>query len=715
MSVSQSVFRKSNFHLVNISRTLVILFSIITASLYFSHIADYYEAIRYNCFIQTCMYAPLPAFDDQTWVRSELTMNTAALLIVLNDLLFSMLYLLSASVLLTKAGREPMGVLASFMLVCFGTTFPSFVKIAFAEDNWMSNWFEYVGALGWVTFLVFFFLFPTGRFTPRWSLYPALIWACIELSDIVFSGSWIDRENWPYALNAASFVLEIGALSYAMQYRYRVTSTTTERLQTKWILYGVTVSVIAFIIISVLMDPVFIASPLAYIILNILLHLFLLLVPLSLVLAIMRRRLWDIQPLVKRTFTYAILSAVIIAGYALIVTYITQLFQTRVNFPISLASTACIVLIFSPVKEQLQRWTNRIFKGRHDDPYGVLKELRQHLVQPMSPDAMLCEVAQTVMSALQLPYAAISIQAQHQESVIAFAGTQQQHVGRFPIIHQGEQIAVFIAAYRPHENDFSSEDLELLDVLIGHAGPIVRIASMSVGMKLLMEELQLSRQKLVMAREEERLHIRRNLHDDLAPRLAALALNAATAEGFVKRDPDLATEMLTDLRKVIRETVSDIRSMVHDLRPSRLDELGLIGALNENINEMVKPIQQNEKFLSISLDSPNTLPRLAAAVEVAAYRIVTEAVVNVIRHADANHCQVQITVDAGMLQIEVIDDGIGIDKNMKMKTAGVGGIGLQSIRERAIELGGTYSLEAISPHGTRIYVVIPINGLKEPK
>lgn len=213
-------------------------------------------------------------------------------------------------------------------------------------------------------------------------------------------------------------------------------------------------------------------------------------------------------------------------------------------------------------------------------------------------------------------------------------------------------------------------------------------------MQLLAHDLQESLEKLVLAREEERLQMRRNLHDDLAPRLLSLSFNVAAAEQYIQKIPDLAIKLLGDLRSVIRKTVDEIRTMVHDLRPPTLDEFGLLGAIRARIEDVQKTVAQQEKTtntrdhsLQIKLHAPEPLPDLPAAVEVAAYRIITEALVNVVKHAKASQCVINITANSeGLLIIEVTDDGIGLP--FHIKPSGRGGIGLTSIRERTGELGG---------------------------
>jgi signal transduction histidine kinase len=196
-----------------------------------------------------------------------------------------------------------------------------------------------------------------------------------------------------------------------------------------------------------------------------------------------------------------------------------------------------------------------------------------------------------------------------------------------------------------------------------------------------MNDLRRSREKLVLAREEERRRLRRDLHDELAPTLAALGLSAATVGELIPTNPKEAASANEKLRAAIRATVGDIRRLVYDLRPPALDELGLIEAIRERASRY----GAGDEGFRATVEAPDELPPLPAAVEVAAYRIVQEALMNVSRHARASACTLRIACHGSpcrALEVEVTDDGVGLPDTHE------GGVGLSSMRERAAELGG---------------------------
>jgi signal transduction histidine kinase/DNA-binding CsgD family transcriptional regulator len=225
-----------------------------------------------------------------------------------------------------------------------------------------------------------------------------------------------------------------------------------------------------------------------------------------------------------------------------------------------------------------------------------------------------------------------------------------------------------VLGLRMGEEAFTLADRRFLDDLahqIGVAAHAVRLSA----------DLQRSRERLVTAREEERRRLRRDLHDGLGPQLAALTMRAEAARDLILSDPVQEETVLSDLIEQTQDAVDDVRRLVYALRPPALDALGLLAALRTQASH------QNRGGLRITIDGPEQLPPLPAAVEVAAYRIVLEALSNVVRHAEARNCTVHLALDEayGTLRLEVTDDGRGIGEDRGT------GMGLSSMRERAAE------------------------------
>jgi signal transduction histidine kinase len=209
-------------------------------------------------------------------------------------------------------------------------------------------------------------------------------------------------------------------------------------------------------------------------------------------------------------------------------------------------------------------------------------------------------------------------------------------------------------------------------------------------------ELQSSREGLVSAREEERRRLRRDLHDGVGPQLAALMLGLETASELVS-DNAGASALIAKLSERARALVSDVRRSAHTLRPPALDELGLVQALRAGA------MQYGPANLHVSVEGPEDLAHLPAAVEVACFRIAQEALANVVRHARASHCSIRIQLDeeAGFLSVEVEDDGRSIRDGDRA------GVGIISMRERSEELGGWCTVKSLAGGGTLVEALLP--------
>ena len=256
----------------------------------------------------------------------------------------------------------------------------------------------------------------------------------------------------------------------------------------------------------------------------------------------------------------------------------------------------------------------------------------------------------------------------------------------FPLLHQSEVIGQLVVVPR-EDAPPSGRDLELLETIARRAGPAAQVVRQA-------HDLMRARERLVLAREEERRRLRRNLHDTIGPTLAALSLKASALRNLIEQDPDAAQEQMIELRDQIHSVITDIRRVAYDLRPPALDELGIVPAIRERARQF------STGGLQIVVDAPDQMPALPAAVEVAAYRIVMEAVMNVSRHAHARLCSVHLSVN-DQVSIEVVDDGVGLPEDHRA------GVGIASMRERAAELGGSWTIKSAAGGGTRVLAFLP--------
>lgn len=569
-----------------------------------------------------------------------------------------------------------------------------------------------IGFFAYTAFFVSFYVFPDGRLVPGWGRWPIALWALYVAALLFVPGSSpLHPSSWPPLLSAPLAVGLLGTMVFAQVYRYRRDSGAVGRQQTKWVVFGLAAAVVGSVLAALpmmtspeLLQPG-VPKVLNSIFVTTVSNLALLAIPASLGVAILRYRLWDIDVIINRALVYGGLTASVVALYVLVVGSLGSLLQARGNLLVSLLATGIVAVLFAPLRDRLQRWVNRLMYGERDEPYAVLSRLGRRLDAALEPGAVLPTIVETVAGALRLPYVAISIKREGGFEVAASHGTPTGEQTVLPLSHGGEVVGELVLAPRTPGEPFGAADRHLLEDLARNAGVAVRAVGLTA-------DLRRSRERLISAREEERRRLRRDLHDGLGPTLASLALGLDVSMKLLKADETLeAGEMLSHLKTQTKDAVVDIRRLVYGLRPPALDDLGLVAAIREQAANHGRLAGQpaatrggRANGLEFSVEAPDTLPPLPAAVEVAAYRIAQEAMTNVARHAGADLCRVRLSVDAARneLRVEVSDDGAGLREDARA------GVGMNSMRERAEELGGALAVEAAPGGGTRVLARLPL-------
>lgn len=404
------------------------------------------------------------------------------------------------------------------------------------------------------------------------------------------------------------------------------------------------------------------------------------LIPVAVAVAIIRHQLLDIRVVVSRALTWLLLTAAAIGGYALLVLVLDQFIAANVGR--SAVATVVIAVILAPLLPRLQRAVDRLMFGDRGDPARVASRVSQGLQAGIHGD--LAAAASAIRLALRLPYAAVRADGVQ----LGADGDSDGRVEAIALEYAGSSVGELVVGLRRGERALAARDLDVLTLV---ATPL----AVAVHATRLSEDLQVSRERLVRAREEERRRIRRDLHDGLGPTLTGLSLTADAAANLVARDPDRASDLLSGLRSDARTAIADVRALVDDLRPAALDQVGLVEALRQRIDQLT--IRGNG--LRITLDAQDPLPPLPAATEVALYRIATEALTNVVRHAAASSATIRLACDA-TVELDIVDDGPGDGPWHP-------GVGMRAICERAAELGGTATVGP-TPTGGRVHVSLPL-------
>jgi signal transduction histidine kinase len=611
----------------------------------------------------------------------------------------ALISLILASVLFLKRPDEGMALFLSYFLLVYGVVLAG--PLASLESIWPGMGIIALNVMAPILFapllVAFLSIFPNGRFVPhqtRWLVIASLLYA--PLSPLLFNAS----SAMLYNIGALLWFALIFAGLYAQAYRYRHVSNPIERQQTKWVLYGFTLALL-FALLTTAKDLslnrlALETSPqlggLGW-------ALAIAALPITLTFAVMRCRLYDIDIIINRTLVYGALTASVVAIYALSVGMLSVLFQAQGNLIIALLATGLVAVLFQPLRDRLQRAVNRLFYGQRDDPMRTLAQLGLQLEAAIAPEAILPTLVETISQTLKLPYVAISLRSGDEFKIAAQCGDNGEDAIKLPLIYQGETVGQLVAGRRGSGESFSQADRQLLENIAHQAGP----AAYSVQ---LTQDLRQSRVRLVTAREEERRRLRRDLHDGLGPILASQGLKMAAVSQLLQGDPAKAQRLLDELTAQNEATVADIRRLVYELRPATLDDLGLVGAVRDYASGL-KGGAQDSPRLKIGVQAPTAgLPTLPAAIEVAAYRIATEGLTNISRHAQAHHAEVSFVLNAAnhtrKLHLEIVDDGIGLSENQRA------GVGLISMRERAEEVGGNLLIESPPGKGTRVVADLPL-------
>jgi signal transduction histidine kinase len=562
---------------------------------------------------------------------------------------------------------------------------------------WVDNWLWLPGIVLPVALLLL--LVPDGRLlSTKWRAALVAVVGGTALGSFGFSGSPtfelgseapMDNPlafdttvaHVVIAVGAASLVAGVIAAFVCFVLRYR-RSLGDERQQLRWV--GLSLGfAVGLGALGILTWGVFAYAFVLYAVAQLAL-------PLGTAIAILKYRLYEIDLVVNRALVYGAMTLGVFASYVVGVGLIGKALSGGSDLVLSLAVTGLVAVCFQPARERVQRFVNRLMYGERDDPYAALARLGRRLETSLEADAVLPTVVETIGQTLRLRYVAItrtsSTPGDGLGVVTAAYGTPDTAPLAVSLLHNGVGVGELLLAPRAGERLRDADRRLLADL-----APQVAAAVHAVG---LTEELQAARRRLVELREEERRRIRRDLHDGLGPALAGLTFTLDAVQNVAASDLGRANTLLASATEQTQTMIGDVRRLIYGLRPPALDELGLV--------ESLRGIASRETSLpiTVTVEAPEALPPLPAAVEVAAYRIVQEALTNVARHARAQSCTLTISIQPDAVLLDIADDGRGIAQ-------GPAGVGLQTMHERAAELGGSCEIASPAGAGTTVTVRLP--------
>jgi two-component system NarL family sensor kinase len=424
------------------------------------------------------------------------------------------------------------------------------------------------------------------------------------------------------------------------------------------------------------------------------------------IVAVMRYHAFDIEALVNRVLVWGTLTACVIAIYggALVMLGLVLERQQRPRLLLIMVATGMIALGLQPLRTRLQRAVNRWMYGQRDDPAAVLAQLAHQLETAISVDKVLDHLVTTVAQTMKLPYVAIELPGPNGPELAASSGRPTAPLIGLPLAHDDTKGRLLVSSWA-QSGALRPKDRALLQVLADRAAAAVNAAQLAAELERSRSDLEAAHSRLVETREEERRRLHRDLHDGIGPMLAGMTMQVDAARTLLRQDWTGSDTLMGKVREELELAVTEIRRLVKDLQSTPLDQLGLLPALREAAATFSSATGRApvENGLHVTVEAAQDLTKLPAAVELAIYRIATEALTNTARHAHARHCWIRLTRDHD-INLDVTDDGCG----EKPEPCGAHGVGLASMAERATELGGAFRIEFHAGTGTHVHAQIPI-------
>ena len=592
-----------------------------------------------------------------------------------------------------KAQDEWFALLFAFSLVLFGI---GTADLPFVLAQWgpVGDRLAYgIAAISYGLPMFLVVLFPDGRFVPDIMRWVGLVAALF----ILYAGFLIPnptRPPAPYLSVISSILFTTGVLSQV--YRYRVVSTAEQKQQTKWVMWAILLNLTYKLMLTLIyFSPAVNALTSQGMLYSLLRTTTLTLVtataPVAITFAILRYRLWDIDLIIRKTILYGIMIVGIISLYIFVVGYVGVWLQTDGNNSgLTLFATGIVALLFTPVKDRLERQINRLFFGQRDEPYQLLSQLGKRLETALDPATAIEVTVKEIGVALKLPYVVIELKNGTRVIETAVYGRSQNRVFSFPLTHGGQSIGTLYVATRDPNGDFSSTEQQLLTDL-------ARQISITANSYLLDANLEQARLQLVTERGEARRQLGRDLHDGVGHQLVGLKRRLEYAITNLPIESETSVTELKAIDQQLTSLTKQVRSLAHQLYPPELELLGLVGAIQEQV--------QTHPSLQIQFFPAVPLPPLSAEIETAVYYITLEAITNIEKHAQAQHCAIYLSLEPAtqprLLRLKIEDDGVGLSNSHQ------GGVGLLSMQARAAEVGGRCEIVSKKESGTAVIVDIP--------
>ena len=606
---------------------------------------------------------------------------------------------------------------------------------------WFQTWLPYPAL--WAGLPLFFLLFPSGRLlSSRWK---GLAWLAVAVASLqtivailtpgpIIGSNQGEGHTFRLAMNptgmtelsgllqtseaALRLALPVIALvSFSALVLRFIRSRGEERQQLKWLAYAGGVLVVS---VTPLFGPAGWTANVSWVIFIVALTIG---VPGAAAVAILKYRLYDIDPIINKSVVFAALAAFITAVYVGIVVGIGNLLGSagHTSLTLSILATAVVAVAFQPVRDQVQRLANRLVYGKRATPYEVLFQFSHRVAGTYSSEDVLPRMARVLGEGtgasradvwIRLadgiaPAASWPLSDGPAPSRVAITGQLLPTIPGLsrivPVRHQGELLGALSINKQPGELLTPIEEKLLAD-LAAQAGIVLQSVRLSAELRARLTEisqqaveLRASRQRIVATQDAERRRLERNIHDGAQQNLVALTVKLRLATTLAKRDPERARASVNALEVESDQALETLRALARGIYPPLLREHGLATALRAEA-------EKTQLLTSIRADD---LHRYPPDLEAAVYFVCLEALQNVTKHARASRVEINVQSLAHELSFDVTDDGAGFDLAQD-----AGGAGIRNMMDRIEGMGGQLEIRSAADHGTTVSGTVPIGAIE---
>jgi signal transduction histidine kinase len=575
--------------------------------------------------------------------------------------------------------------------------------------------------VGWIwippvtlTFFFLPFLFPDGEpVSPRWR---PLAWVVLAAMVMGIAGAMTSVNG----LSLPAQVVELSCAvlaSWTLVIRYR-RAQFEERQQIKWFA-GAALLLAGLTVVSTAVS--FLVYHNGYVVFNpfggTALPLGLAGLAAAIGISVLRYHLYDIGIFLRRALVYAALLVLIGALYLVLVVSIgtrisPQTTNTTADRAIPFVVAAVLALILLPVRSRLQRLANRLVYGKRATPYELLANFSRGVSELYGDEDLTVRMAHVLSEGTEADRAQVWLRVGDELRLVASwpeqdtkpAGLRLESgepppmpdaAAAVPVRYQGELLGMVAVLKR---EDITPTETRLVNDLAHEAGLALKNERLTAELSQRLEELTVSRQRLVTAQDTERRRIERNLHDGAQQDLIALKLKLVAAEGIAASDPQQTQEILQGLVTDVGDAVETLRELARGIYPAVLADLGLAAALEA---------QATRSPLTVEVHA-DSIHRYPPEVEAAVYFCCLEALQNAVKHAQATTMVINVEESDGQLRFTATDNGRGIDVASARR-----GSGIQNMMDRMAALHGSLDLDTAPGGGTRVSGRLPVPARQE--